>query len=72
MLFVTRLLVAPAAIVGYSGMFVLPENESAEVIASQIRAHPHDFFQNFIQALFYPQPRELVFQIGDHAAGNLV
>jgi len=35
-----RRAVAPAAIVGYSGMFVLPENESAEVIASQIRAHP--------------------------------
>jgi phospholipase/carboxylesterase len=35
-----RRLVAPAAIVGYSGVFVLPEKAKAETIASEIKARP--------------------------------
>jgi phospholipase/carboxylesterase len=35
-----RRIIAPAAIVGYSGMLVMPENEPAEDFASQIRVQP--------------------------------
>ena len=35
-----RRAVSPAAIVGYSGMLVVPENESPEAFATQIRSRP--------------------------------
>ena len=35
-----RRAVSPAAIVGYSGMFVLPNEAAAEAVQGEIRAHP--------------------------------
>ena len=35
-----RRLTAPAAIVGYSGLFVLPNNAEPEVVAGEIKSRP--------------------------------